>query len=46
MEFVYFLILVVTCYFTGKFIEKKHYEKIKKRELLLLKKPYINFENH
>lgn len=36
------LILGVT-YITGTIIEKKHFAKIKKREIALIKKPIINF---
>ena len=37
------LILLGFTYMTGTIIEKKHFEKIKKREIALIKKPIINF---
>ena len=37
------LIVLGITFFTGTFIEKKHFESIKKREIALIKKPIINF---
>ena len=31
------------CFSIGTILEKQHYKNIKKREIALLKKPYINF---
>ena len=33
--------LLVIAYFTGKCVEKSHYKKIKKREVDLIKRPYL-----
>ncbi len=46
MDLIIVLTLLVICYFTGKSIERRHYKKIKERELLLIKKPYISFQKN
>jgi uncharacterized protein YbjQ (UPF0145 family) len=46
MDLITLIIILTICYFTGKSIEKNHYKKIKERELLLIKKPYISFEKN
>ncbi len=46
MDLIIFLTILTICYFTGKTVEKRHYKKIKERELLLIKKPYISFEKN
>ena len=37
------LIILGFTFMTGTIIEKRHFEKIKKREIALIKKPIINF---
>ena len=44
MDLIIIITLLFVTYFTGKTIEKRHYKKIKTRELLLIKKPYISYE--
>ena len=46
MDLIIAISLLVICYFTGKSIEKRHYKKIKERELLLIKKPYVSFQKN
>ena len=46
MDLIIVLTLLVICYFTGKSVERRHYKKIKERELLLIKKPYISFQKN
>ena len=37
------LILLIITYTTGNIIEKKHYKKIKRREIALLRNPIVSF---
>ena len=46
MDLIILLTLLILCCCTGKIIETKHYKKIKERELLLIKRPYITFEKN
>ena len=43
MDLLTLLIILGVTYFTGSVIEKRHYKKIKKREIALIRKPIINF---
>lgn len=43
MDFINILILIVLAYTTGTIIEKKHYKKIKQREIALIRKPMITY---
>ncbi len=43
MDLIILIIVLIVCYFTGKMVEKNHYKRIKERELLLIKKPYVSF---
>ena len=46
MDLLIAITLLVICYFTGKSVEKRHYKRIKERELLLIKKPYVTFQKN
>ena len=43
MDLLIVISLLIICYFTGKTVEKLHFKDIKKREILLIKKPYLSF---
>lgn len=43
LSLIYTCITLVLCFSIGTIFEKQHYKKIKKREVALFKKPYINF---
>ena len=42
-DILFLIILLGITFMTGSIIEKRHFEKIKKREIALIKKPIINF---
>lgn len=43
MDFLTLLFILAITYTTGSIIEKRHFKKIKKREIALIRKPVINF---
>lgn len=43
MDLIVLLTLLAVTYFTGSVIEKRHFQKIKQREIALIRKPIINF---
>ena len=43
MDFLTLLLILAITYTTGSIIEKRHFKKIKKREIALIRKPVINF---
>ncbi len=43
INLVFTLFLLIVTYTTGSIIEKKHYSKIKRREIALLRHPIISF---
>lgn len=43
MDLLLLITLLAITYFTGSIIEKNHFNKIKKREIALIRKPIINF---
>ena len=45
MDFLIFILFVGICCITGKLIEKNHYQNIRRREISLIKKPYISYGN-
>lgn len=45
MDIINLISLLALTYFIGSVIEKKHFEKIKKREISLIKKPVITLDN-
>ena len=46
MDLIVVTTLLILCFFSGKIAEKYHYKKIKERELLLIKRPYVTFEKN
>jgi len=42
-DLLFFLLLLVITYFTGRIIEKNHFKNIQQREIALIKKPMISF---
>ena len=40
---IFTLFLLVVTYATGSIIEKKHYKKIKRREIVLIRNPIVSF---
>lgn len=42
-DIIFLLVLLGLTFLTGTFIEKRHFENIKKREIALIKRPIINF---
>lgn len=42
-DIIFLLILLGITFLTGTFIEKRHFDNIKKREIALIRKPIINF---
>ncbi len=42
-DLLFLIIVLGITFMTGSIIEKRHFEKIKKREIALIKKPIINF---
>jgi uncharacterized protein YbjQ (UPF0145 family) len=46
MELLIFFTLVAVACITGGIIERSHFRHIKKREIELLERPYISFENN
>ena len=43
IDLIILFIMLVTTYKIGSFIEKRHYKKIKQREIALIKKPIISY---
>lgn len=43
LSLIFTCITLFFCFSTGTILEKQHYKRIKKREVALFKKPYINF---
>lgn len=43
MDFLSLLLILAITYTIGSIIDKKHFEKIKKREIALIRKPVLNF---
>ena len=43
LDLLFLIIVLVITYITGRIIEKNHFERIKKREIALIKKPIINY---
>ena len=44
-DFLIAVFVLVICCVTGKTIEKNHYKSIRKREIQLIKKPYLTYGN-
>lgn len=42
-DIIFLLILLGITFLTGTFIEKRHFDNIRKREIALIRKPIINF---
>ena len=43
LDLLVIAIILLFTYFTGSIIEKKHFKNIKKREIALYNRPYVNF---
>lgn len=44
MDIIILITLLLVTYIIGSSIEKKHFKKLKKREIRLYKRPYVNFQ--
>ena len=43
MDIILPLVMLLLTYITGSIIEKKHFKKIKQREIALIRKPIVSY---